>query len=167
MKSFLRYLDENLERVLLTVILAVMSAVIGLQVFMRYILRSSLSWSEEMARYLFIWMVYIGISYGVKKNRHIKVDAATLLFSKRARQYIAILANVIFLGFALLMIYQCNEIRAMISELGQHSPAMGFPLQWVYTAAPFGLSLVVIRLLQNIWGQFKDLKAEKKGEGIA
>ncbi|WP_308215409.1 TRAP transporter small permease subunit [Sinobaca sp. H24] len=64
----LRYLDEHLEEVLLVIFTLTMVIVIGLQVFMRFVLSSSLGWSEELARYCFIWLVYIGISYGVKNN---------------------------------------------------------------------------------------------------
>ena len=61
----LRFLDDNLEKMLCTITLALMSAIIVLQVFFRYVLNNSLAWSEELARYLFIWTIYIGISYGV------------------------------------------------------------------------------------------------------
>ena len=54
----LRFLDENIEKMLCVIALALMSAVIVAQVFCRYVLNSSLSWSEELARYLFIWMIY-------------------------------------------------------------------------------------------------------------
>ena len=71
----LRFLDDNLEKMICTVTLALMSAIIVAQVFFRYVLNNSLSWSEELARYLFIWTIYIGISYGVKMDKHVAVDA--------------------------------------------------------------------------------------------
>lgn len=71
----LRFLDENIEKILCVVLLAAMSILIVVQVFFRYALNNSLSWTEELSRYMFIWLIYIGISYGVKMDKHICVDA--------------------------------------------------------------------------------------------
>ena len=49
---------------------------------MRYVVGASLSWSEELARYVFIWLVYIGISYAVQMKAHVKVEAAIVFSSK-------------------------------------------------------------------------------------
>lgn len=80
-----RWLDEHIEEVLLVAFSVVMVVVIAMQVFMRYVMDNSLSWSEELARFCFIWLVYIGISYGVKKQRHIKVDAMLILFKQKGK----------------------------------------------------------------------------------
>lgn len=148
--KLLRYLNDNAERLCLVALLAAMSLVISVQVVMRYAFQSSLSWSEELARYLFIWMIYIGISYGVKLDRHIKVDAFLMLLSDAWKRRVKIGANLIFLGFAVMIIYESIGVRTMIAELGQESPAIGIPLQWVYTAVPVGFSLVILRLVQSL-----------------
>ena len=83
MKKILSFLDEHFEKYLFIAILGIMSIVICYQVFMRYVMAASLSWSEELARYLFIWMAYIAISYGVKKEQHVSVEAFTLLFPEK------------------------------------------------------------------------------------
>ena len=82
----LKFLDENLEKMLCVIFLALMSIIIVLQVFFRYVLNNSLSWSEELARYLFIWMIYIGISYGVKLDKHICVDAVYTFMPKSIKR---------------------------------------------------------------------------------
>ena len=65
--KIVKWLDRHIEEVLLIVLSTVMLGIIGVQIFMRFILGSSLGWSEELARYCFIWLVFIGVSYGVKK----------------------------------------------------------------------------------------------------
>ena len=55
MKKMLHWLDENLEEFLLVVFLIAMTLIMGIQVLSRYVLGQSLSWSEEITRYLFIW----------------------------------------------------------------------------------------------------------------
>ena len=63
MKKVLNWLDANLEQFLLCILLAAMAIVMGIQVFCRYVLSMSLSWSEELTRYLFIWSGFLSVSY--------------------------------------------------------------------------------------------------------
>ena len=65
--KIIRWLDQHVEELLLTIFSSVMVAVIFVQVVMRQ-LNSSLSWSEELARFCFIWLIYLGISYGGEKT---------------------------------------------------------------------------------------------------
>ena len=63
MKKVLHWLDENLEEFLLVVFLIAMTLIMGIQVLSRYVLGQSLSWSEEITRYLFIWSGFLSVSY--------------------------------------------------------------------------------------------------------
>ncbi len=146
----LKFLDEHLERILCVIFLALMSVIIVLQVFFRYVLNNSLSWSEELARYLFIWMIYIGISYGVKLDKHICVDAVYTFMPKRIKRGYAIVAYVLFLIFAIAIVYYGILVVGMQITSGQMSPAMGMPMQYVYAAPVVGMVLTVIRLVQKI-----------------
>lgn len=147
----LKFLDENLEKMLCVVFLALMSIIIVLQVFFRYVLNNSLSWSEELARYLFIWMIYIGISYGVKLDKHICVDAVYTFMPKGIKRGYAIVAYILFLIFAVSIIYYGILVVGMQITSGQVSPAMGLPMQYVYAAPVVGMVLTVIRLIQKIY----------------
>ncbi|MFZ4451497.1 TRAP transporter small permease [Salibacterium aidingense] len=152
-----RWLDEHFEEFLLVVFSSIMVVVIAMQVFMRYVMGDSLSWSEELARYCFIWLVYIGISYGVKKQRHIKVDAMLIFFKQRGKIAMNMLANLIFMIFAIVIIYYGQDIALRIWELGQQSPALHLPMGVVYLATPAGMGLTVIRLIQQLLKQGKAL----------
>ena len=80
-----------------------MSIIIFIQVVCRYVFQNSLTWSEEMARYMFVWLVYFSVSYTARREKHIRIDAAINLYPKKARPYIEILSEVIVLGFAALL----------------------------------------------------------------
>lgn len=156
--KIIKFLDKRIEEILIGVLLSGMSIIIAIQVFMRYVMKASLSWSEEIARYMFIWMVYIGISYGVKQSKHIKIDAAVNIFPRIIRKYLYILSDFIFLFFSVVIVIKSKEVSSLIFKLGQVSPATGIAMGYVYLAVPIGLSLVCIRLVQRIFFKIKNLK---------
>lgn len=158
--KIIKWTDDHIEEVLLVVFTVIMVVVIAMQVFMRYVLSSSLSWSEELARYCFIWLVYIGISYGVKKQRHIKVDVALLLLKDKGKIILNICANLLFLFFALFVIYYGYDIAQRLLDFGQTSPALHIPIGLVYLATPVGMGLTAIRIIQQLIKQVKTLKGE-------
>ncbi|HHZ03064.1 MAG TPA: TRAP transporter small permease [Tissierellia bacterium] len=165
--NFIKYLDENLEKIFVVILLGTASVIIGIQVFMRYVLESSLSWSEEIARYMFVWLTYIGISYGVKADRHIKVDAAMYLFPKKFRKYVSIIGDILFFAFAAIIVVNSIGTSASIFKSGQSSPAVGIPMGILYLAPLFGFAMVCLRLVQSIIRQLKsDDEESMKGDEI-
>ena len=84
MKKTLHWLDENLEEFLLVVMLAAMTLIMGIQIFSRYALGQSLSWSEEVTRFLFIWSGFLSVSYCSKKCLSIKIEQFVAAFSGSA-----------------------------------------------------------------------------------
>ena len=147
--GIIRWLDRHIEEVLLVLLSSIMVVVIFVQVVMRQ-LGNSLSWSEELARYCFIWLIYIGISYGVKKQRHIKVDVLLMVVKGRAKVVLNIISNVLFIVFASVIIYYGYDIASQLLSFGQKSPALQIPMGLVYMATPVGMGLTIIRLLQNL-----------------
>ena len=85
MKKALQWLDENLEEVLLVIALAAMAVIMGIQVIARYIFGASLSWSEELTRYIFIWAGFLSVSYCTKKCISIKIEQFVAMFPKRGK----------------------------------------------------------------------------------
>ncbi|MCA0972167.1 TRAP transporter small permease [Halobacillus litoralis] len=158
--NIVRAIDRRLEEVLLVLFSSVMVSVIFLQVVMR-VSGNSLSWSEELARYCFIWLVYIGISYGVKKQRHIKVDVMLLLLKGKGKLALSILANLLFLVFSLYVVVKGYGIASQLLSFGQQSPALHIPMGLVYMATPIGFGLTSIRLVQNLITQFKMLTGKQ------
>ncbi|GAE33736.1 TRAP transporter small permease [Halalkalibacter akibai] len=160
--KLVKWIDDHIEEVFLVILSVIMVTVIFAQVIMRYVFGSSLAWSEELARYSFIWIVYIGISYGVKKQRHIKVDIFLLALKDKGRIVLNIIANLLFLSFAIFVIRYGYDIASQLLAFGQKSPANQIPMGFVYLATPVGMGLTAIRLIQNLIGLFKALLG--KGE---
>ena len=153
--KILKWLNEHIEELFLGVFTVVMVIVIAIQVFMRYVLDNSLSWSEELARYCFIWLIYLGISYGVKSQRHIRVDVVLILLKGKWKVALNIIANILFLSFAVFVIIYGYGIATKLLTWGQLSPALNIPIWLVYLAGPVGMGLTAFRLLQQIYEQGK------------
>ena len=148
--AVLKWLDENIERVILLVLLVVMSVVIVLQVFMRYVMENSLTWSEELARFCFVWLIYIGISYGVKKAKHIRVEALLSVFKRKGKYALNMIAYVLFLFFAIYATYYGFSIYSAIKGTGQLAPSLGISMSIMYLGMPVGMLLTSIRIIQRI-----------------
>ena len=157
MKIF-RLLDEYLEMGIGVFLILTISVVLSIQVFMRYVMGSSLSWSEELARYLFIWLIYIGISYGAKVMRHIKIDAGLFLFPKKLRPYVVIIGDILFLIFSITVVIYSTKLIQRQLMIGQTSPAMSIPMAYVYAAPAVGFALTAFRQIQTLIFRFKGLK---------
>lgn len=154
----LKWLDEHIESSILIFLSILTVVVVFIQVFMRYVLGSSLIWSEELARYAFIWMIYIGVSYGVKRQAHISVDAFALLFGRKGKFALDIASNLAFLAFAVILTYYSFEVMLQVTR---KSPAMEIPMYWVYAAPMVGLALTSIRVLQRMITQIQIFRSEK------
>ena len=155
--KFFKWLDEYLEMSIGIVLILAISVILTLQVFMRYVVQESLSWSEELSRYMFIWLIYLGISYGAKVMRHIKIDAGLYMFPKRMRRSVVICGDVIFLIFAITVVIYASKLTARQIMLEQQSSAMGIPMYLVYIAPAVGFGLTSVRQLQTIWYRLKHL----------
>lgn len=157
-----KLLDEHFEEAIIVALMAAMSLIIGLQIFMRYVMGASLSWSEELSRYLFIWATYLGIAYAVRKDAHIRVTMATDLLSERGRVYARILTHVIVGGFAAYVMYQGWFMVEKTFRFGQKSASLGIPMGLVYLAPLTGFGLMVLRLIQAIYLDLRGLKSVER-----
>ncbi len=156
--KILKLLDEKFELAISVVLMSLMTVIIFIQVIMRYVMQNSLSWSEELARYLFIWLTYIGISYGAKKMQHIKIEATLKLFPKKVRPIVVIVGDVLFLGFSLFLVYTSYIVVQRQITLGQTSPALHMPMWIVYAAPLVGFVLTSIRQIQTLIYRVNELK---------
>ncbi|WP_213422490.1 TRAP transporter small permease [Bhargavaea massiliensis] len=156
--NVLKWLDKNLEEYLLMFLSVFTVVVIFSQVVMRYLFNNSLTWSEEIARYAFIWMIYIGVSYGVKRNAHLAVDILPIMFKEKGKLVFAIIADFFFLIFTIIVTIYGLDI---IAKITRESAALEIPMSYVYTAPVAGMGLTIIRLLQRFVLHYKVLRQGK------
>ena len=149
MRKLLTWLDNYLEATLCSLLLACMSVIIMMQIIGRTV-GFGISWNEELARYMYIWMIYIGCAYAVKMRRHIKMEAVLLLVKRRGHLIFALISNILFLVFALVVVTESVPIlKKMMFVRKQYSPAMRLPMYYAFSSVFIGFSLVTIRLIQD------------------
>lgn len=145
-----KWLDDNLEEVILIVLLVAITLIMGIQVFSRYVLNHSFTWSEELVRYLFIYMGFISISYCIKKWISIKINQIIDLFPKKAYTILQLILNSVLFLFFICLSYYAYSYLMMSIESGQLSPALEIPMYYVQAAPLIGFSLATIRAFQQI-----------------
>ena len=160
----IKWLDKNFEEFLLTILLFLMTLIMGIQVFSRYILGHSLTWSEELTRYLFIWSSFLSISYCTRKCISIKIEQFLHKFSTKDQILLKIVNHLIEITLFLYLIPAAFLYvkAAVVSE--QVSPALGIPMYLIQIAPLVGFSLVVLRIIQRIFIESLKLVSLQKGE---
>lgn len=127
-----------------------MALIIAVQIFQRYVLQSSLDWSEELARYLFIWSVYVGCSYATQKDRHLEVTIMRNLFGPTVAKVVTLGAYVCTIGFCVCATIWGFQMVEFLSGTGQKTPALEIQMYWVFLSVPVGMGLMAIRTVQRI-----------------
>jgi len=150
-------LRRTLDRLLATALSAIMAALVLAvlwQVFTRFVLRDAASWTEELARYLLVWLSLLGAAYAVGSRLHLAVDLLPGRLRGRARRRLERVINggVLLVAVAILGIGGSRLVWVTL-VLGQDSPALGIPLGWVYLALPLsGILIAVYAGLDLVFG---------------
>lgn len=142
------FIYNHLEEILLVSIFAVMVAVIFIQIIMRYVFNNSLSWSEELGRFSFEWLTWIGISLGARKGEHIKITMLIDKFPYKIAQIANIISEIIVIIICVLTIYYGVELSKMF--VGSNFTTLGISLAWGYASVVVGCGLMTIRSMISI-----------------
>ncbi len=115
------------------------------QVFCRYVLNNSLSWPEEMARFAFVWFVFLGAAMVTRRSRHIVIDLLPRALGPRGLRIHAVAVRVISAAVATFLLIYGGDL---VLKSTFTSPALQWPYTYLYLAIPAGaaISLVVLAL---------------------
>ena len=139
----------------------VMTVMIFLQVIYRYVLGESLSFSEELARYMFIWSVAMGSALALRTRSHIGVEILVERLPASMAKPAKVLACVLSLVFYGMLIWYGFE---MVSEtMDQESAALELPMGYVYLAVPLSAIVLFICEIKNV---LDDLFVAKDNESV-
>jgi C4-dicarboxylate transporter DctQ subunit len=148
--KWLRLTYENFEEWANTVLLTVLVVVVFLQVFGRFVPIFSVDWAEELSRYLFVWILYLGASTGVKKYAHIRLNLIPRFAPPGLAIFFSFLSDLIWLAFNGVMIYAGIQLFWSSIVYPFHSAVMDVSMALVYIIIPLCFFLMSVRLAQNI-----------------
>lgn len=138
---------NNIEKYICIVILTVMLGILTWQVLMRAIGNSN-SWSEEVARYLFIWLVYVGGSMAAQRNAHIVIEILPKIWPKAIRRYIVIMGTIIWIVFSVFIIYYSGKYAIMLWIAKRISLGLLISMAIPHASVTVGYVFMVIRIIQ-------------------
>jgi len=126
------------------------------QVFTRFVLSNPSSYTEELARYLLIWIGLIGAAYASGRRMHLAIDLLPRVLSGRAHIALQITIRVIIALFAVgVLTYGGFQLVRLTLTLGQTSSALRIPMGWVYAALPISGVLIAWFSVRDIMGHLK------------
>lgn len=157
--TWLAKMISSITEKILFVLLTAMTLIVFTQVLFRYILQSPLYWSEEAARYIMIWIVFLGASIGIRKGSHLGFTWFVEKSGSKIKRICALIAHLGLLAFALNIIYYGTIIT--LQNLEQLSPGLQMPIAFVYACLPVGGILCVIQLLPILMKLLKQNTSQK------
>ena len=158
----LEKLRNTLNRLLKTVIVTLtimMVLVVFMQVVFRYVLESPLVWSEELARYLSIWITFLGASVAVGARNHIKIDAFIGMFPVKVRKFDELMIDLLQVVFAVTMLVAGGMMIPVV--MGNLTPALQTSFGYVYASIPVSAVLMMLFLASNIYEDIIGLRGVK------
>ncbi len=158
-KRILQLIDKNGERYLLLPLYAMIVSTIFLEVVRRTVFSYSSIWAEEIARYAFIYVAYIGASAAIKERAHIRIDLILHLFPPQMKALVFIFGDIVTLILAVMAIYMSMESVLTSLEFGSVTHGLRISQAWFLAAVPLGFLMMVFRVLQSIKRDWSDLRA--------
>ena len=139
---------EYVERVVTYVIFCSMMIVVTAQIVMRYALNSPLFWSEEFARYVYVWLVFIGSAYCVTQDKHVAVTLVTDRLPVFWQKVLKVSCNLLVAAALIYMLP--HAARYAFKQGNLLSGCMQIPMSYVFAAIPAGYALVAVHMLLQI-----------------
>lgn len=130
-------------------LLIILSIDTALGVIFRYFLNKPLIWTEELARFVFIWMIAVGVGYCITKHKHIKIEMFVNMMPAKLHKIIDIIMS--FLPLITFIYLIPSAYKFMIKQGRIRSTALLLPFSYVYAAVFVGSILIVIHLLYELY----------------
>jgi TRAP-type C4-dicarboxylate transport system permease small subunit len=147
---FIKIIEENS----VVILLGIMVSNVALGVFYRYVLNNSLSWTEELARYLMVWFAFIGMAIAFRDESHVNVSFVVNLFPSSVRQIIKIISYLLVLLFLATLFSQSLKVFKIVKV--QTSPSIQIPMIYPYFSVTFGSLLMMIEVIYIIFTNIRD-----------
>ena len=160
----LKWLDDNIEKIIILVSYVLMTAIIFVEVIRRFAFGQQAPWSSTIPIYLFLWVTWIGCAYNCKLRSHLRFEEFRMRLPYTGQFFCLVVDHLVWIGFSILVIYYAME-QVMIAKDNWAIVQGTDDVQqwWFYMATPIGFGLVIYRVLQNL---FEDIRKFKNREPL-
>jgi len=155
----LRSLNQNAERWALLIFYTLLVATMAVEVVRREIFAYSSIWGEEIVRYAFIYLAWIGASAAVRERAHIRIDVIFNYVSPRVKALLYIFGDFVMMIIAVLALYWSFETVSVSWKFGSVSHGLRVSMVWFLMAVPIGFGLMIFRLVQSFVRDLADIRA--------
>jgi C4-dicarboxylate transporter DctQ subunit len=157
-------LIKHIEEWLITFLMAAMTLITFMQVVARYVFNYNFEWVLELTGVMFAWLIFVGMSYGVRIGAHIGVDAAVKTLGAGAARVVSSIAAVLCIVYALIITvgsYQYVHKMYDVGILMQDMPVQ----QWIpRVILPIGFALLAFRFAEVLWRLVSGKEAHLLGD---
>lgn len=157
----LKTLDRNAERWALLVFYTMLVITMAVEVVRRELFAYSSIWGEEVVRYAFIYLAWVGAAAAVKDRAHIRIDVIFAYLPPRGKAGLYIFGDVTMLFVAVIALWWSFETVAVSWKFGSVSHGLRVSMVWFLLAVPIGFALMIFRILQSLIRDVRDMRAGK------
>lgn len=149
--KIIKIIAEEFENYLCTILMSAMVTLLFIQVVARYFFGTGVDWSEELSRFIFVWLVVWSVAYISKFGGHIRVKLFFRLLPQRLRLWVFLLGELIWITFNVIVIYEGVALVVGVFQFPMISPTVRINVAWIYIAIPLGFFFCTLRMVQWYW----------------
>ena len=158
MQKILHAVNQNAERWALLVFYVMLVTTMFVEVIRREVFAYSSIWGEEIVRYAFIYLAWIGAAAAVRERGHIRIDVIMNSVPPRVKAVLYILGDLVMFGVALVALYWSFETVLVSAKFGSVTHGLRISQVWFLAAVPIGFGIMVLRLIQSFLRDLDDLR---------
>jgi TRAP-type C4-dicarboxylate transport system permease small subunit len=158
MRNVYKAIDQNAERWLLLTFYVMLVGTMFIEVVRREVFSYSSIWGEEIVRYSFIYLAWIGAAAAVKERGHIRIDVLMHYVPKTVKSLLYIFGDIVMFAVALVALYWSWESVHVSWKFGSVTHGLRISQTIFLFAVPFGFALVILRLVQSFLRDLSDLR---------
>lgn len=157
------FLANEFEDVVGAILTVFLVGVLFYNVILRYLFGQTMPASEELARMLFLWVVFITAAGAARTGGHYRVTAQLLLLPQNVRRYILLVADLFWIALNLVVVYYGVELVLSMFEFPYISPGLQWNYAYVFIIIPVSFLVMTIRVLGRRIEEFKNPDSEQPG----
>jgi len=161
--NILHKINQNAERWALLVFYVMLVMTMAVEVLRREVFSYSSIWGEEIVRYTFIYLAWIGAAVAVKERAHIRIDVIMHYLGPRPRALMYIFGDVVMFIVAVIALYWSYESVYVSAKFGSVTDGLRVSRVWFLMAVPIGFALMILRLVQSF---LRDLRSLRDGTPV-